>query len=70
LGDDQYCTVIEGSDEHDLPIAIPGLVQIDDLGRLRQRLDFGARCRAINLLPLSVCSTLLSVRTVQPFDRK
>jgi len=51
-------------------IAIPGLVQIDDLGRLRQRLDFGARCRAINLLPLSVCSTLLSVRTVQPFDRK
>jgi hypothetical protein len=51
-------------------IAIPGLVQIDDLGRLRQRLDFGAGCRAINLLPLSVCSTLLSVRTVQPFDRK
>jgi len=30
LGDDQYCTVIQGSDKHDVLIAPPILIQIDD----------------------------------------
>ena len=30
LEDDQYCTVIQSSDEHDVLIPPPSLIQIDD----------------------------------------
>ena len=51
MGDDQYCTVVHGSDEHDVPIAATSRAQVDDFGRLRQCLFFGGMMQGYQSTP-------------------